>query len=760
MKLPETRIPVVLLIEDERGDAELIRWKLLEKGGDAFEVHIADSLASVKKLIEVDGFLPDVVLLDLNLPDSSGIQTVERCRLLTDAPIVVLTGLDDLAATRAAIESGAEDFLSKGCDSASLRRALSYAMLRYRRDADARLATTVFAHIREGIMVTDALGSLIEVNQAFTQITGYTREDVIGRNPRFLQSGRHRAAFYQTLWQDLLANGHWRGELWDLRKSGELFVAQLTISVVRNAQGKVRHLVGIFSDITQRKESETLLLEAREQAETANRAKSRFLATMSHEIRTPMNGILGMAQLLLMPNLNDSVRSDYARTILSSGQTLLGLLNDILDLSKIEAGKIQLDSTVFAAQALIHEIGNLFGGAAKAKGLQIDCQWQGAMGQRYQADAHRLRQMLGNLVGNAIKFTAHGKINIAAKEIERNGDEAVLEFAVSDTGIGIPSDKLGLLFKPFSQADSSTTREFGGSGLGLSIVRSLALALGGEVGVSSEHGMGSRFWFRVPARRLALAQDSSHSESVSAEAESPSAGKPLHGHVLVAEDNLINCMVIKSLLRSLGLTVSVVYDGQQALAAVTADLQAHLCASAKPPQLVLMDLQMPVLDGYEATKRIRRWEATHQCKPLPIIALTADAFEEDRQRCMDAGMDDFLTKPIAIEALKLALAKWLPAESPAPALAAAAVAPTALNRKAFSALVNELAPLLEENKFAAILRFKELQTVVHGTAIAQEIDALTSVLHEMRFELVLERLLQIALDHPVDLATLTHTEQP
>jgi CheY-like chemotaxis protein len=453
---------------------------------------------------------------------------------------------------------------------------------------------------------------------------------------------------------------------------------------------------------------------------------------MSHEIRTPMNGILGMAQLLLMPNLNDSVRSDYARTILSSGQTLLGLLNDILDLSKIEAGKIQLDSTVFAAQALIHEIGNLFGGAAKAKGLQIDCQWQGAMGQSYQADAHRMRQMLGNLVGNAIKFTAHGKINIAAKEIERNGDEAVLEFAVSDTGIGIPSDKLGLLFKPFSQADSSTTREFGGSGLGLSIVRSLALALGGEVGVSSAHGMGSRFWFRVPARRLALAQDSSHSESVSAEAESPSAGKPLHGHVLVAEDNLINCMVIKSLLRSLGLTVSVVYDGQQALAAVTADLQAHLCASAKPPQLVLMDLQMPVLDGYEATKRIRRWEATHQCKPLPIIALTADAFEEDRQRCMDAGMDDFLTKPIAIEALKLALAKWLPAESPAPALAAAAVAPKALNRKAFSALVNELAPLLEENKFAAILRFKELQTVVHGTAIAQEIDALTSVLHEMR----------------------------
>jgi PAS domain S-box-containing protein len=753
MKLPETQIPVVLLIEDEPGDAELIRWNLLEKGSDAFEVHMADSLAAARQLVEGKGLYPDVVLLDLNLPDSSGTQTVERCRQLTDAPIVVLTGLDDVAATRTAIESGAEDFLSKGGDAASLRRALHYAMLRFHRDADARLATAVFNHAHEAVMVTDPTGNVIKVNQAFTQITGYTQDEVMGRNPTSLQSGHQSDAFYKSLWRELWANGQWSGEIRSLRKSGELFVAQLNISEVLNAQGQVCQMVGIFSDITARKESEAMLMAARDQAEAANRAKSRFLATMSHEIRTPMNGILGMAQLLLMPNLQDNVRNDYARTILSSGQTLLALLNDILDLSKIEAGKLQLESTVFDPQALIRETGNLFGGAAQAKGLQFDCEWRGAADQRYQADAHRLRQMLGNLVGNAIKFTAHGKLHIAAREIKRDGEDAVLEFAVSDTGVGIPADKLDLLFKPFSQADSSTTREFGGSGLGLSIVRSLAMAMGGEVGVTSEPGNGSRFWFQVPVRSLAQAQDSRRSERESPQAVPASAANLLHGHVLVVEDNLINCMVIESLLRSLGVTVAVVHDGQQAVAAITA-ATASAGALQPPPQLVLMDLQMPVLDGYAATKNIRQWESTQQCPRLPIIALTADAFEEDRQRCLAAGMDDFLTKPISIDALKSALTKWLPFAPETPAQAPATVALKPVDRDAFAAVVHELTPLLEENKFAAINRFKALQAVVQGTALAEAIDALAPVLHQMRFDLALERLRHIAL------ATQNTGEQP
>ncbi|BCU08121.1 histidine kinase dimerization/phospho-acceptor domain-containing protein [Allochromatium tepidum] len=218
-------------------------------------------------------------------------------------------------------------------------------------------------------------------------------------------------------------------------------------------------------DISARKQTEERLLKTKEAAEAANVAKSRFLATMSHEIRTPMNGILGMAQLLLIPNLTEQERLDYARTILSSGQSLLKLLNDILDYSKIEAGKLQLERLPFSPERLIYEVRALFVESARDKGLEFEARWLGRAGQDYQADAHRLRQMLANLVGNAIKFTERGRVRLEAEEVERQGGWAVLEFAVTDTGIGIPADTQARLFQPFSQADDSITRRHGGTGL-------------------------------------------------------------------------------------------------------------------------------------------------------------------------------------------------------------------------------------------------------------------------------------------------------
>lgn len=399
-------------------------------------------------------------------------------------------------------------------------------------------------------------------------------------------------------------------------------------------------IVGFRIDITE-------LYKAKEAAEAASIAKSRFLATMSHEIRTPLNGVLGMAQLLLMPEVDEEERKEYARTILNSGQMLLTLLNDILDLSKIEAGKLDLKQAAFDPQALIHEIVSLFTEPAHAKRLAIEAAWLGTAGRRYEGDAVRLRQMLSNLLSNAIKFTERGQIRIEVAETHADGDEALLEFSVADSGIGISPEQQALLFKPFSQIDNSSTRQQAGTGLGLSIVRQLALLMGGDVGVDSLPGQGARFWFRVRMRRT---PDDGETRLTERERQTGTGPARLSGHVLVAEDNPTNRAVIGTLLKKMEIGFECVNDGHAAVVAVAQEVR---------PDLVLMDVQMPVMDGLEATARIRRWEADNGAARLPIVALTAGAYEDDRQRCLQAGMDDFLTKPVRIEQLDAMLRKWL-----------------------------------------------------------------------------------------------------
>ncbi|MFZ4625340.1 MAG: response regulator [Rhodoferax sp.] len=508
---------------------------------------------------------------------------------------------------------------------------------------------------------TDAEHCFCYFSGNFEKVYGLAPERLLGRSRQALLQGDalNPPASVAAHLAELAAQQPFKNFEYQIRINGN-DVRWVSVSGLphRDGDGRFAGYRGTGSIVTERKLDEENLRQAMQMAQAANLAKSRFLATMSHEIRTPMNGILGMAQMLLAPHLTAQQHNQYARTILTSGQTLMLLLNDILDLSKIEAGKFQLEATAFEPAPLVHEIQMLFAGAAQAKQLVLEDHWQGSGAQRYQGDAHRLRQMLSNLVGNAIKFTPSGQIRIEGREMERGADSAILEFSVSDSGPGIAADKQDLLFRPFSQTDSSTTREFGGTGLGLSIVRQLAQAMGGDVGVESEAGKGSRFWFRVRVKIVSGSTDSRRLErptpTVARSADLPNA---LQGHVLVAEDNPVNCMVIESLLGQLGLNVTLVNDGKQALEAICSGVLVDV---------VLMDLHMPVMDGYSATAQIRQWEAAQSRARLPIIALTADAFEEDRQHCLAVGMDDFLTKPISMATLKTALAQWLPAAKPAP----------------------------------------------------------------------------------------------
>ncbi|WP_412480866.1 ATP-binding protein [Azonexus sp. IMCC34839] len=388
--------------------------------------------------------------------------------------------------------------------------------------------------------------------------------------------------------------------------------------------------------------------------EAANLAKSQFLATMSHEIRTPMNGILGMAQLLMLPGLVEAERQKYVQVIMNSGQTLLTLLNDILDLSKIEAGRVELEELPFQPEYLLHEQLALFGEEAAAKGVQLSAHWLGSPALRYRGDPARIGQMLTNLIGNGIKFTDRGSVRVEGRVVASEGDSVRLEFSVSDTGIGIPADKVSLLFQPFSQVDASTTRRFGGTGLGLSIVRNMAELMGGEAGVESREGEGSRFWFTVTV----LADHSPLELPPSAEpakAADQTTKKNTQLRILVVDDEPLNMMVVSAMLKKMGHVVETAVNGEEAVQKV--------CEAALP-DLVLMDCHMPVLDGYQATQRIRDHERLHGSPPVAIVALTADAFAENRERCLAVGMNDFLKKPVNVGELSGILKRIADARSP------------------------------------------------------------------------------------------------
>jgi len=503
---------------------------------------------------------------------------------------------------------------------------------------------SAFGHILDQslneIFIFDAetLG-FVHVNHGARENIGYTMEELRGLTALDIKP-EHTPASFAELIAPLLEGTQDNIEYTTVhrRKDGSDYPVAVYLEI--SVFGERPVFVAIILDITERQKMEEELRDSRERALAADRSKSEFLANMSHEIRTPMTAILGFTDILL-GNVVKPENIDCARTVKENGEYLLDLINDILDLSKIESGKLDVEQIASSPHQIIADVVSLMRVPAKAKGLSIDEQFDGPVPETICSDPTRLRQILINVVGNAIKFTETGSIRIVSRLLNETSEEPKLKFDVTDTGIGIPADKIEKIFEPFSQADGSTTRQFGGTGLGLSISKRLVELLGGEFTVSSTVGEGSTFSITVstgPLDDVRLIRNASEAcAEITDEKVADNTDCFLHNRrILLAEDGPDNQRLIGFILKKAGAEVTPADNGQIGLELATAAK-----SEGRPFDVILMDMQMPILDGYSAARQLREDGYT-----LPIIALTAHAMSSDRQKCLDAGCDDYATKPV------------------------------------------------------------------------------------------------------------------
>jgi PAS domain S-box-containing protein len=636
--------------------------------------------------------------------------------------------------------------------------------------AYARKLSTAVEQSPVTIVITDTSGAIEYVNPKFTEMTGYTLAEAMGQNPRILKSGEFPPEAYKTLWNTILAGEVWRGEFHNKKKNGQLFWEQASISPIKDAMGIVTSFVAVKEDITGRKLAEAELIESNrhlaeatsrasemaEKAEMANAAKSEFLANMSHEIRTPMNGVIGMTGLLLDTELNDEQRR-YAEIVRASGESLLSLINNILDFSKIEAKKFDLETIDFDLSSLLDDFAAMLAVRAHEKGLELLCAADLNVPTLLRGDPGRLRQILTNLAGNAIKFTQTGEVAIRVSLKEEGGKQGVgcgeqgsqsrghgtanisfgsekenetvlLRFSVRDTGIGIPADKICRLFEEFSQVDASTTRKYGGTGLGLAISRQLAELMGGEAGVSSEEGKGSEFWFTVLLGKQAVVE----------QAESLSPADLRGVRVLIVDDNATNREILTTRLTSYGMRPMEARDGLEAIR----DLYQALDDN-DPFRCAVIDMQMPGMDGEAVGRAIKVEKRLADTK---MVMLTSMGTRGDARRFQEIGFSAYSTKPIQHRELKAVLSQVLTSRDTEPMMQSIATRHTVretLNHLAGREMLNLFAGrnariLLAEdnitNQQVALGILKKLG--LYADAVANGVEALTA-LETLPYDLVL-----------------------
>jgi two-component system sensor histidine kinase/response regulator len=526
----------------------------------------------------------------------------------------------------------------------------------------------------QSIVITDLDCNIEYVNAAVLTSSGYAAHEMLGRNPRLLQSGKTSRKTYAQMWRQLSAGKPWRGLLFNRRKNGVAYVEDATITPIRDAQGRVTQYLALMLDVTEKRrlteelarhqnhledlvEQRTVaLVEARFAAEAASQAKSAFLATMSHEIRTPMNGVVGSIDLLQRSTLS-AYQRDLTETVSESALALLTIINDILDFSKIEAGQLELQSEPVSLVRLTDSVCDALRFTATSSSVDLQVDVAPGVPDWILSDAGRLRQILNNLLGNAIKFSARdGRAGRVELRVQLGGPELPghVQLCVIDNGIGMAPEALGRIFEPFVQAEGDTTRRFGGTGLGLSICKRMASLMGGRIEVDSALNQGSTFTVTLPFQSTTAPQrvvDDKPTAATQTGRRFAPAGGPL---VLVAEDNAINQKVIGHQLALLGLSAEMVDDGMEALARWRAGRDTQRYA------LLLTDLNMPGMDGYSLASTIRSEEIGGS--RLPMVALSANALQGEIDRCRSAGMDDYLSKPVQVDRLGEMLKRWLPSE--------------------------------------------------------------------------------------------------
>ncbi|MCU0718928.1 MAG: ATP-binding protein, partial [Pirellula sp.] len=501
---------------------------------------------------------------------------------------------------------------------------------------------------------TDVAGNILYANDQFCVISGYSRQELLNQNHRILNSGHHSKRFWSEMFKTVANNKTWQGEVCNRAKDGTLYWVDTTIAPLINHDGKIRGYFAIRHDIT-------ALKNAKAEAQAASDAKSQFLANMSHEIRTPMTAILGYADLLAdeVANPEEPQRCiEYVNTIKRNGEHLLTIINDVLDISKIEANLMEVESIGTNPSQIIKEVMNLMQVKANERGIHFYGNIHESIPSAIRSDPTRIRQILMNLIGNAIKFTEKGEVSL---DVSFSSEPLPhISFVVRDTGIGMTPQQIDGLFSTFYQADASMTRRFGGSGLGLQISKRLALMLGGDLTVQSAFGIGSQFVFILPVSEIGTKSPTDTSESApdsptTVTSKGEAGNKPLLGvRILLAEDGVDNQKLIAFHLSKAGADVTIAQNGKEAVQSLTIDgtLDGPL-TMPYPFDLLLTDMQMPEMDGYTATKLLR----SKDCG-LPIIALTANAMLSDVQMCINAGCNEHVSKPVNRKQLIEICVQW------------------------------------------------------------------------------------------------------